>query len=72
MPSPEIDARFKFQNSEKKIMKNSIFLSSAMFCLAFSGVAQAHGDFKCDVPKTEWKPQIELQRKLTSEGWKVL
>ena len=52
-------------------MKNSIFLSSAMFCLAFGGVAQAHGDFKCDVPKTEWKPQIELQRKLTSEGWKV-
>jgi hypothetical protein len=32
--------------------------------------AFAHGEFKCDVPKAEWKPQMELQRKLLADGWK--
>lgn len=30
----------------------------------------AHGDFRCEEPKSEWKPQMELQRKLLAEGWK--
>jgi hypothetical protein len=33
-------------------------------------IALAHGDFKCEEPKTEWKPQMELQRKLLADGWK--
>lgn len=52
-------------------MKNSTPLASALLCLLFAGSVHAHGDFKCDVPKAEWKPQMELQRKLISEGWKV-
>ena len=50
--------------------KASLF-SVALLCMAVSGAANAHGDFRCDVPKAEWKPQMELQRKLTAEGWKV-
>ena len=34
--------------------------------------AYAHGPVECPaVPQTEWKPQMELQAKLKSEGWKV-
>lgn len=34
--------------------------------------AWAHGDVACPaVPKEEWKPQMELQRKLTDAGWRV-
>jgi len=40
--------------------------------ITLSGAAWAHGSVECPViPKEEWKPQMELQRKLTSEGWKV-
>ncbi|MDN4592246.1 PepSY domain-containing protein [Xenophilus aerolatus] len=31
-----------------------------------------HATVRCEaVPKEEMKPQMELQRKLTAEGWKV-
>ena len=33
---------------------------------------QAHGDVKCaPVPKAEWRPHTELERKLTADGWVV-
>jgi hypothetical protein len=50
----------------------NIFRSSPLLValLACNG-AWAHGDFKCDVPKEEWKPQLDLQKKLVSEGWRV-
>ncbi len=51
-------------------MKRTSLALAAFFSLA-AGNALAHGAFKCDVPKAEWKPQMELQRKLTAEGWKV-
>ncbi len=31
----------------------------------------ADGNYKCEVPKAEMRPQMELQKKLKSEGWKV-
>lgn len=43
-------------------------------CLAGGVAAQIveHEAVKCEpIPKEEMKPQMELQRKLTSEGWKV-
>jgi hypothetical protein len=43
----------------------------ALFALGFTGAALAHGEVKCDVPKPEWKPQMELQAKLVGEGWRV-
>jgi hypothetical protein len=52
------------------LMKRLSIALAAFFSLA-TGSAFAHGDFKCDVPKAERKPQMELQRKLISEGWRV-
>ncbi len=34
------------------------------------GTALAHGEFKCDVPKAEWRKQMDLQQKLLDDGWK--
>jgi len=39
--------------------------------LAMASTAWAHGNHHCDVPKEEMRPQMELQKKLTAEGWKV-
>ena len=40
--------------------------------LAFSGAAFAQHSERCEpIPKDQWKPQAELQRKLTDMGWKV-
>ena len=50
-------------------MKQSSLLCAAVLTLA-AGTALAHGDFNCDVPKAEWRPQMELQRKLLADGWK--
>ena len=48
-------------------------LASVAALLAFgsTGVALAHGDVRCDVPKAERKPQMALQAKLVAEGWRV-
>lgn len=44
----------------------------ALAALVAAGSAAAHGDVRCDSgPKAEWRPQMELQRKLVAEGWKV-
>ena len=46
--------------------------TTGLIALAFTSAALAHGDIKCDaVPENEWKPQSQLQEKLTKEGWKV-
>jgi len=45
----------------------------AVAALALAGVA-AHAQHaeKCEpIPKEEWKPQAELERKLTDMGWKI-
>ena len=34
--------------------------------------AWAHGDVDCpNIPKEEWKPQMDLQKKLSTEGWRI-
>ncbi|WP_198972574.1 PepSY domain-containing protein [Xylophilus sp. ASV27] len=47
-------------------------LTVSAAALAAAG-AHAHGDVRCDPesPKAEWRGQMELQRKLVAEGWKV-
>jgi len=50
--------------------------AGAMLALCVAGAASAqivdHDAVRCEaVPKEEMKPQMELQRKLTDEGWKV-
>ncbi|WOB08541.1 PepSY domain-containing protein [Piscinibacter gummiphilus] len=47
-----------------------LFLVATLTLLA-TGTAQAHGDIKCTTPKADWRGQMELQSKLTAEGWKV-
>lgn len=45
---------------------------AAVLLAAGAGSAFAHGNVSCpDMPKAEKKPQMELQRKLESEGWRV-
>ena len=37
-----------------------------------TGAAFAQHAEKCEaIPKEEWKPQAELERKLTNQGWKI-
>ncbi|MDH6595093.1 hypothetical protein M2165_004982 [Variovorax sp. TBS-050B] len=57
---------------------NHTLLCAAVAAAAMLGSAAAsaqyvdHDAVKCaPVPKEEMRPQMELQRKLTSEGWKV-
>ena len=46
-------------------------LLAAALLAASAGAFAAHAE-KCDpIPKEEWKPQADLERKLTDEGWKI-
>jgi hypothetical protein len=46
--------------------------TAALVVLAASTGAFAQHAEKCDpIPQAEWKPQAELERKLTNEGWKI-
>ena len=45
-------------------------LAAALLAASFGASAQ-HAE-KCDpIPKEEWKPQAELERKLVDRGWKI-
>ena len=46
--------------------------SAVLWSVSASAQLVEHDAVKCaPVPKEEMRPQMELQRKLTSEGWKV-
>jgi hypothetical protein len=46
-------------------------LAAAFGAAAVSVSAFAHEE-RCEaIPKTEWKPQAELEKKLVDSGWKV-
>ena len=44
-------------------------LAAAVAAFALSANAFAHGEFKCDVPRADWQPQLALKKKLEAEGW---
>ena len=53
-------------------MKNIAHLCIALTASIVSLNAAAHGNVTCDsLPKKDWKTQMDLQKKLTDEGWKV-
>jgi hypothetical protein len=58
-------------------MNKAWLYGAALTATFFTGIASAqqfvdHDAVKCEpVAKEEMRPQMELQRKLTSEGWKV-
>ena len=46
-------------------------LLTLCLALAAGGAVAQHAE-KCEpIPKAEWKPQAELERKLTNQGWKI-
>ena len=52
---------------------NRFFSRTAALVLfaASSGAFAQHAE-KCEpIPQAEWKPQAELERKLTNQGWKI-
>jgi hypothetical protein len=51
-------------------MKLSMKLLMPML-LGMTSVTWAHGNVSCSVPKEEMRPQMDLQKKLKEEGWKV-
>ncbi|MGE0114018.1 MAG: PepSY domain-containing protein [Steroidobacteraceae bacterium] len=52
---------------------NTDFRMALLACSALlaNGTAAAHGDYQCAVPKQEMRLQMELQKKLKSQGWKI-
>ncbi|RZL03682.1 MAG: PepSY domain-containing protein [Rubrivivax sp.] len=52
-------------------MKITSLVGMALIVLSAAGSVFAHGDFKCEVPVKEWKPQDDLEDKLKSEGWEI-
>ena len=50
----------------------TIRLGAALVFALAAAAAQAQHAEKCEpIPKEEWKPQAELERKLTDQGWKI-
>jgi hypothetical protein len=53
-------------------MKRSLLVLAAVAVIAAAGPAAAQHAEKCEpIPKAEWKPQAELERKLADQGWKI-
>ena len=53
-------------------MKTRLSICLAALALATGNTAWAQHAEKCEaIPKEEWKPQAELERKLTDQGWKI-
>jgi hypothetical protein len=51
-------------------MKRQLLI--ALLSLAAAGSAFAQHAEKCEpIPKEDWKPQAELERKLKNEGWTI-
>ena len=51
-------------------MQTTTSLLAGLVLALSAGAAMADGKFKCDVPKSERRPQMELQKKLEADGWK--
>ena len=46
-------------------------VGAALLALSSAAAFAQHAE-KCEpIPKAEWKPQAELERKLVNQGWKI-
>ncbi len=53
-------------------MNRLITCCAATLAITFSAGAMAQHAERCeDIPKEQWKPQAELERKLVNQGWKI-
>lgn len=43
----------------------------ALLLVLGAATARADGEVSCSEPKETWRPQMELQRELKSQGWRV-
>lgn len=51
------------------LTRTALVAAGLALCAA---AAQAQHAEKCDpIPKEEWRPQAELERKLANQGWKI-
>jgi len=50
-----------------KMLSPLMLAATALFATG----ALAHGSFKCEEPKKEWKLRDDLEDKLKAEGWDV-
>jgi len=52
-------------------MKPALSICAVLLALASAAAYAQHAE-RCEpIPKDQWKPQAELERKLTDMGWKV-
>ena len=52
-------------------LKPTRLAAAALLAFAAAAAHAQHAE-KCEaIPKEEWKPQAELERKLTDMGWKI-
>lgn len=50
----------------------AVALAAALAATLACGTAFAQHAEKCEpIPKEEWKPQADLERKLKDQGWKI-
>ena len=53
-------------------MQRFLYSLVALAAIATAGTATAQHAEKCEsIPKAEWRPQAELERKLVDLGWKI-
>ncbi|HSW03499.1 PepSY domain-containing protein [Aquabacterium sp.] len=53
-------------------MKKLMTICAAALAFGAASSAYAQHAEKCEpIPKEEWRPQAELERKLTNQGWKI-
>jgi hypothetical protein len=53
-------------------MKAILAPLAALLLASAAGTAVAQHAEKCEpIPQAEWKPQAELEKKLTNQGWKI-
>jgi hypothetical protein len=52
-------------------MKPALSICAVLLALAHAAAYAQHAE-RCEpIPKDQWKPQAELERKLTDMGWKI-
>ena len=53
-------------------MKTTLLTCATLLAILTALPAAAQHDERCEpVPKAEWRPQAELERKLINQGWKI-
>ena len=52
-------------------MKRKVLVVAAFAALAAGGALAQHAERCEEIPKDQWRPQAELERKLGDQGWKI-